>query len=158
MDGNAFDRIARLWATSTDRRRVLRRIGAGVMTGPWLIRGKSIAAQTSAEQMTCAQDADCGDGDADPCTGAACADGLCTFFIVACIPGTICCGNGECCSVGGTGSCTADTDCMQISSDPCQTATCANGICLWRRITCPPGEFCRFGACAPIGSGQVTLP
>ena len=100
MDGHAFDRMARLWGTNTDRRRALQLIGTGVMAGSWLNRGsKTAAAQSSGAQMTCTQNADCQDGDADPCTGGICQEGFCTFFIVSCIPGTTCCGNGECCSV-----------------------------------------------------------
>jgi hypothetical protein len=152
MDGSAFDRIARLWGTTSHRRRLLRLIGASAITGSWFSRAKTVAAQMGAEQMTCVQDADCGDGDADPCTGAACIDGFCTFFIVDCIPGTICCGNGECCPIGGIGRCTTDADCGQISLDPCQRAICAAGTCLSQRMPCPPGEFCHLGSCTPIGS------
>jgi hypothetical protein len=120
VDGPDFDRMARLWGTSADRRRALRLIGAGVIAGSWLGRGSNItAAQTSVAQMTCTQDADCQDGDADPCTGAACQDGFCTFTIVSRIPGTNCCGNGECCPAGESGGCTADADCVPTSSDPC---------------------------------------
>jgi hypothetical protein len=104
VDEHAFDRMSRLWGTSTDRRWALRLVGTSVMAGFWLGRGgKTAAAQGSGAQMTCTQDADCQDGDADPCTGAACQEGFCTFFIVSCIPGTICCGNGECCPVEATG-------------------------------------------------------
>jgi hypothetical protein len=158
VDERAFDRMARLWGTSTDRRRALRLIGAGVIAGFWLGRGKTTAAQTSAGQMTCTQDADCQDGDAATCTGAACQDGFCTFFIVSCIPGTICCGNGECCPVEVTGGCTADTDCVQTSGDPCWRAVCTNGTCLSQRVMCPPSEFCRDGTCAPIGLAPIPVP
>ena len=158
MDGYVFDRMARLWATTTDRRRTLRLIGAGVIAGTGIGRGKSAAAQTSAAQMTCTQDADCQDGDADACTGAACSDGFCTFFIVSCIPGTICCGNGECCPVGGAGSCTADDDCGLTSINPCHRAMCVQGTCLSQRVTCPPGEFCHYGSCAPIGPAPIPVP
>jgi hypothetical protein len=118
VDGHAFDRITRLWGTSTDRRRALRLIGAGIMAGSWIGRRKTAAAQTNMGQITCTQDADCQDGDLDPCTGAACQEGFCTFFIVACIPGTICCGHGECCTAEATEGCTADTDCVQTKVIP----------------------------------------
>jgi hypothetical protein len=108
--------------------------------------------------MTCTQDADCQDGDADHCTGATCQEGFCTFFIVTCIPGTTCCGNGECCPVEATGGCTADTDCVETSGDPCWRAMCANGTCLSQRVTCPPGEFCRDGACGSIGAVPFLVP
>jgi hypothetical protein len=159
VDGLSFDRMARLWGASTDRRRALRLIGAGVIAGSWLGRGGGLAAaQTNVAQMTCTQDADCQDGDADPCTGAARQDGFCTFFIVSCIPGTICCGNGECCPVGGSGGCIEDADCLQTSSDPCWRAICANGSCLSQRVRCPPGEFCRDGSCGPIGLAPISIP
>ncbi len=158
MDGYVFDHMARLWATTTDRRRMLRLIGASVIATSWLSRGKVAAAQTSVAQMTCTQDVDCQDGDADPCTGGICQEGFCTFFIVSCIAGTTCCGNGECCTAGGTGGCTVDADCVQTSSDPCWRATCADGICLSQRVTCAPGEFCRDGRCAPIGTGPTSVP
>ena len=153
MDGYVFDRMARLWATTTDRRRTLRLIGAGVIATSWLGRGKSAAGQ----QMPCTQDADCQDGDADPCTGGICQEGFCTFFIVSCIMGTTCCGNGECCAVGGVGGCMADADCEQTSADPCWRATCANGTCRSQRVSCPPGEFCRDGTCVPIGHVPISV-
>ena len=136
----------------------LRLIGAGVLAGFWLGRSMTAAAQTSVAQMTCTQDADCRDGDPNSCTGASCLNGFCTYFIVSCNPGTMCCGNGECCPVGGTGICTADTDCMQTSSDPCRRAMCASGACISERITCPPGEFCRIGTCTRIGPAPIPVP
>ena len=45
----------------------------------------------------CQTDADCDDGDGDPCTGARCENGACTYAIASCAPGFVCCGNGECC-------------------------------------------------------------
>jgi hypothetical protein len=154
VDGYVFDRMARLLATTTDRRRMLRLIGAGVIATSWLSRGKSVTAQ----QIPCTQDADCQDGDADPCTGGICQEGFCTFFIVSCIMGTTCCGNGECCAAGGVGGCTADADCVQTSADPCWRATCANGTFRSQRVSCPPGEFCRDGTCAPIGHVPISVP
>ncbi|MGH2614782.1 MAG: hypothetical protein ACRDJC_06055 [Thermomicrobiales bacterium] len=119
MDGHSFDRIARLWETNTDRRRALRLIGAGILAGSWVRRGgRAAAAQETVAQMTCIHDADCRDGDADPCTGAACVDGFCTFFTVDCIAGYPCCGNGECCPAGAIGGGQADADCVQTSGDP----------------------------------------
>ena len=158
MDGHAFDRMARLWAITTDRRRTLRLIGAGVIAGTGIGRGKPAAAQPSVAQTTCAQDADCQDGDADPCTGGLCQEGFCTFFIVSCIEGTTCCGNGECCTAGGTGGCTTDADCAQTSADPCWGTRCVTGACVVRHVECPPGEFCREGTCAPIGHVPISVP
>jgi Raf kinase inhibitor-like YbhB/YbcL family protein len=36
----------------------------------------------------------------DPCTGAVCYAGSCSYTSVACMRGYICCGNGECCAEG----------------------------------------------------------
>ena len=43
---------------------------------------------------------DCLPAEAYPCTGALCDAGSCTYTSVACIPGNVCCGNGECCPDG----------------------------------------------------------
>ena len=159
MDGHAFDRITRLWGTSTDRRRALRLIGAGVMAGSWARRGGAFAtAQEAVAQMTCTQDADCQDGDADLCTGGICQEGFCTFFIVSCIAGTTCCGNGECCTAGGNGGCTADADCVQTSGDPCWGTRCVTGACVVQHVECPAGAYCRYGACVPFGARSIPMP
>ena len=157
MDGDAFDRIARFWGTCTDRRRALRLLGAGVIAGTWFGRGKLIAAQTSTVEMTCLQDADCLDGDIDPCTGGACVDGLCTYFIVDCIPGHTCCGNGACCPTGEPGSCMADTDCVPMSSNPCEGIRCEGGACVPFLATCAPDFICcGNGTCCPSNGGCAT--
>ncbi len=49
---------------------------------------------------TCSQDSDCQEAEADPCTGALCDAGSCSYTSVHCIPGYVCCGNGECCPEG----------------------------------------------------------
>jgi hypothetical protein len=46
---------------------------------------------------TCSQDSDCAPAEPDPCTGAFCDAGSCTYTSVACMRGHVCCGNGECC-------------------------------------------------------------
>jgi hypothetical protein len=151
VDGPRFDRIARIWGTGTNRRRALRLIGSGVLASSWLGRGKTTVAQTSTAQTTCTQDADCADGDSDSCTGAACVDGSCTFFIVSCIPGTICCGNGECCPAGEPGGCLADTDCSPTSGDPCEGVRCESGGCVTFMVDCTPGFVCcGNGVCCPV--------
>jgi hypothetical protein len=108
--------------------------------------------------MVCTHDADCQDGDANPCSGAACVDGFCTFFIVDCIAGTICCGNGAAFPVEESGNCKADADCALSSGDPCREAMCVHGTCLLQRITCPPDQFCRLGSCTPIGPAPIAMP
>jgi hypothetical protein len=159
VHGQSFDRIIRLWGTNTDRRRALQLIGTGVMAGSWLNRGsKTAAAQSSAAQLTCTQDADCQDGDADPCTGGICQEGFCTFFIVSCIAGTTCCGNGECCPVESTENCTADVDCAQTSHDSCWGTRCVTGACEVRHVECPAGAYCRDGACVPFGARSIAMP
>ena len=64
----------------------------------------------------CAQDDDCVDADGDACTGGRCENGTCVYSIVTCVPGYVCCGNGECCPetagggrLGDRGDAGADT-------------------------------------------------
>jgi hypothetical protein len=153
VDERAFDRMARLWGTTTDRRRALQLIGASVIAGSWLRSSKSAAAQ-----MTCTQDADCQDGDADPCTGGRCEGGTCTFTSVFCAPGFACCGNGECCPEESPGSvaCASDADCQDADADPCTGARCEGGTCVSSILTCAAGFTCCAGACVadcPDGQG-----
>lgn len=61
-----------------------------------MIVGRSIRPHGD-DPLPCTQDAVCVDGDLDSCTSGACVDGTCTFFIVDCLPGYACCGNGACC-------------------------------------------------------------
>ena len=109
---------------------------------------------------TCQTDADCLDGDADPCTGATCTDGTCAFFIVDCVPGHVCCGNGECCPF----ECQTTADCPP---DPtgCNSVGCTDdGRCVSTLIACtcategaPCGDGCCDGLiCLPDGSGGAT--
>ena len=159
MDGNAFDRMTRLWGASTDRRRALRLIGAGVMAGSWLGRGGTVAAAPSRlAQTTCSQDADCQDADGDPCTGGRCEGGTCTFTNAFCAPGFVCCGNGECCPEGspGPGACASDADCQDADADPCTGARCEGGACVPYILTCAPGFTCCAGECvAGCPDGQA---
>ena len=46
------------------------------------------------------KDSDCAPAEPDPCTGAFCDAGSCTYTSVHCIRGHVCCGNGECCLEG----------------------------------------------------------
>jgi hypothetical protein len=158
VDGQVFARITRRWSIAADRRRLLRFLGASVLATWELRRGPSAVAQMDTGPMTCTQDADCQDGDANPCSGATCLDGLCTFFIVDCIAGTICCGNGACCPDEASDSCTTDTDCAQTRSDPCRETTCVTGTCLSQGVPCPPGQFCHLDSCAPIGPAPIAMP
>jgi Raf kinase inhibitor-like YbhB/YbcL family protein len=48
----------------------------------------------------CSQDSDCIPAEPNPCTGAVCDAGSCSYTSVHCIRGYICCGNGECCPEG----------------------------------------------------------
>jgi hypothetical protein len=100
MDGQAFDRLVRMAGTTRHRRQLLQGLVAsgaaalvlrlGVVTTP-----AQVVTDDSGE--TCSQDSDCQEAETDPCTGAFCDAGSCTYTSVACIPGYICCGNGECC-------------------------------------------------------------
>jgi hypothetical protein len=156
VDEREFDRIARSWATRTNRRRALRFLGIGSVIAWWHRAARDSAAQEIAGPAPCSQDADCVDGDADACTGGTCLDGLCAYFIVDCIPGHICCGNGACCPVEEGDSCLADSDCMSASGDPCEGARCEGGSCVPFLATCAPDfACCGNGICCPVGGGCV---
>jgi hypothetical protein len=108
--------------------------------------------------MTCTQDADCQDGNADPCTGGRCEGGTCTFTSVFCAPEFACCGNGECCPEESPGSvaCASDADCQDADADPCTGTRCEGGTCVPYILTCAAGSTCCAGACVadcPDGQG-----
>jgi hypothetical protein len=156
VDGQQFDRIARSWATRTNRRRALQFVGIGSLVAWWQRAGRDSAAQETQGPTPCSQDADCFDGDADACTGATCDEGFCTYFIVDCISGHACCGNGSCCPVEEGGSCQLDTDCMTAGEDPCEGVRCEGGSCVPFLATCAPDFVCcGNGVCCPVGSGCV---
>ena len=151
MDAPEFDRITRSWARPGHRRRLLRLLTAGVLGGwGWRLSVRPAIAQESPEALSCAQDADCADPDLDPCTGASCVDGFCAYFIVDCIPGHICCGNGACCPSGEPGACLTDADCAPMSGDPCEGARCEGGTCVPFLVACAPDFVCcGTGSCCP---------
>ena len=67
----------------------------------------------------CETDADCRAGITDPCTGATCnPDGTCAVFIVDCVPGYVCCNNGQCC---------ADPPCSE-AGESCADNACCDGL------------------------------
>jgi len=136
---------------------MLRALGAGVLLSWGLGRSSGrIAAQEVLAPVACVQDGDCVDADADPCTGAACLDGTCAFFVVDCIPGHVCCGNGTCCPAGETEGCLADTDCVPTSGDPCEGVRCEGGACVPFLVTCAPDfACCGNGTCCPSDGGCV---
>lgn len=144
MDRRRFDAIARASAGANNRRELLRAIAALVCGGVGFeLRGKPTRAQSPA---ACVQNSDCFGGAADPCTGASCDGGLCTYFIVSCIPGFVCCGNGACCPAAA--QCQSDLDCAEATDDPCAGATCENGVCVPFILTCAAGFVCCKGTCA----------
>ena len=149
MDDERFDRLARV-AAGASRRQVLRAVGLGLAGG--LIgrtRVPGVAAQEAGAPgpTTCVTDADCVDADGDACTGGRCDNGTCVFFIVDCIPGYVCCGNGECCPDAGSVQCQSDADCVDADNDPCTGATCENGTCVPHIVSCAPGFVCCGGGC-----------
>jgi hypothetical protein len=157
VDAQRFDRMTRRIGTGVDRREVLRLVGAGLLAlgGSWPSRHRT-QAQIAPGQATCSQDAECLARDADPCTGAACVDGTCTYFIVDCIPGHVCCGNGACCPTGEAAGCLADADCAPAGSDPCEGVRCEGGTCAPFLATCAPDfACCGNGACCPSNGGCV---
>ena len=152
MDGQRFDCIVRTLETSGDRRAVLQAAIASLfaLLGSRLIV-READAQDSLAPEACTDDADCLDGDTDSCRGATCVNGFCTYFIVDCISGYTCCGNGECCATGEEGGCLADTDCAPTSDDPCEGVRCDGGNCAPFLVACAPGlACCGNGVCCPV--------
>jgi hypothetical protein len=115
MEGHRFDRFVRTLAAPRSRRQLLRgcvatsaaalalRLSSGAVARQ-VVSGESIE--------TCSQDSDCAPAEPDPCHGAFCDAGSCTYTSVACIRGHVCCGNGECCPEGE-----ADTSAEVTSGD-----------------------------------------
>ena len=106
MEGHRFDSLMRILAASKSRRRLLRGFVVTATTGLALrLSTGAVAAQVVTDtDETCTQDSDCMPAAPDPCTGAVCDAGSCSYTSVACIPGYICCGNGECCPEGDAGT------------------------------------------------------
>jgi hypothetical protein len=152
MDGRRFDVIARAAARGTNRRQILRAIGASIAGGI----GLSARAELSAAQAPsiCFQDSDCIGDAADACTGAHCDGGTCTFFIASCIPGYVCCGNGACCPAAAP--CQSDADCLNDDPDPCTGVSCENGTCVPYILSCVEGFVCCGGECV-ITCGAVGI-
>lgn len=154
MNEDRFDRVARAWATAADRRRLIRLLGTGLLA---FVGSRRQRRDAAAQGFACVEDAECADGDLDPCTGATCVDGLCTYFIVDCIPGFACCGNGACCPAGAGGTCLTDADCVPGSGDPCEGGRCEGGTCVPFLVACAPGfACCGNGACCPVNNGCAT--
>ena len=150
VNGQRFDSITRAWQTRAHRRGVLGVIGAGLLASLWRRETREARAQGSQGPIRCTDDSECLDGDLDPCTGATCADGSCMYFIVDCIPGSVCCGNGECCPEGEPAACVTDADCGPGSGDPCEGFHCDGGHCLPFLVSCAPGfACCGNGVCCP---------
>ena len=103
MQGHRFDSLMRTLAAPGSRRRLLRGFVVTATTGLALrLSTGAVAAQVVSEDSgeTCSQDSDCIPAEPDPCTGAVCDAGTCSYTSVACIRGYNCCGNGECCLEG----------------------------------------------------------
>ena len=103
MEGHRFDSLMRTLAAPGSRRRLLRGFVVTATTGLALrLSSGAVAAQVVSDDSgeTCSQDSDCMPAEPDPCTGAVCDAGSCSYTSVACIPGYVCCGNGECCPEG----------------------------------------------------------
>ncbi len=155
MDDRRFDEIVRTWGGGTSRRQVLWALGASV-AGTLLLPFRVIGAATqNVGAVTCVQDSDCADADGNACTGGRCDNGTCAFFIVDCVSGYICCGNGECCPE--TGQCQSDADCADADGDPCTGATCENGTCVVSSVLCVPGFVCCGGGCVEACAENESL-
>lgn len=155
VDGRQFDRMARSLAQRADRRGILQRLAAGLLAGVWSRQwGHGAAAQDGGNPLPCTQDAECVDDDLNACTGGACVDGMCTFFIVDCLSGYACCGNGVCCPPEGSADCLADTDCVPQGDDPCEGVRCDGGTCAPFLVACAPDfACCGNGVCCPVANG-----
>jgi hypothetical protein len=158
MAGQRLDHFARELGTAVDRRGALRAV-AGVLLAvafTWRSHRRGLAQETL--PPPCRSDDDClGDG-LDTCMGAYCLDGVCETFVVDCLPGDVCCGNGSCCPGTGVIGCFADADCAIASDDPCLVARCESGQCAMLIVDCAPGfSCCGSGECCPVEStGCVT--
>lgn len=128
------------WAEAGVRSRAL---GASILSG--IVFGSRASITPAQAPTMCIQDGDCLAGAPEPCSGARCDGGFCTYFIVSCIPGYVCCGNGECCPAA---SCLSDADCAGADANPCTVARCDHGTCVPYILTCAPGIVCCAGACA----------
>lgn len=160
MDGKEFDRITRAWARRTGRRGLLQFLVGGLVAGlGWRHAVRSVTAQEEPGFIACVQDADCVDGDLDPCTGASCIDGSCAYFVVDCIPGHVCRGNGACCPTRESGACLAATDRVPTSRDPCEGVPCEGGTCVPFLVSCAPDFVCcGGGSCCPANGSTSGLP
>lgn len=118
MDGHRFDTLVSNLVATRSRRQLLQGLVVIGAAGLALrLRAATVAAQVASTDETCSQDSDCVPAEADPCTGAYCDAGSCTYTSVACIPGYSCCGNGECCPDGkdGTSPDAAPTDACAVA-------------------------------------------
>ena len=98
MDEHRFDTLVRNLVATRSRRQCLRGLAAaGAAALAFHPGAVPVAAQVASTDETCSQDSDCVPAETDSCTGAYCDAGSCTYTSVACIPGYVCCGNGECC-------------------------------------------------------------
>lgn len=105
MDGHRFDTLVKNLAAPRSRRHLLQRLVAPAAAALALrLSTVTGAGQVVSTDETCSQDSDCLPAEADPCTGAFCDAGSCTYTNVACIPGYVCCGNGACCPEGEEGT------------------------------------------------------
>jgi len=101
MDGPRFATLVRTVVAPRTRRHLLQRLAAmGIATLGLRLGTVTVAGQVVSTDETCRQDSDCLPAEPDPCTGAYCDAGSCTYTSVACMRGHLCCGNGECCLEG----------------------------------------------------------
>ncbi len=101
MDGQRFDSLVRTVVAPRSRRLLLSGLAAmGVPALALRLRTLTVAGQAVSSDEPCSEDSDCISADPDPCTGAVCDAGTCSYTSVACIPGYVCCGNGACCAEG----------------------------------------------------------
>jgi hypothetical protein len=155
MAGRQLDHFARELGAAVDRRGAFRAL-AGLLlaaTFSWRSRRRGLAQGTLTP--SCRGDDDCLSDEFDTCMGAYCLDGVCETFVVDCLPGDVCCGNGSCCPSADVIECFADADCAIASDDPCLFAVCESAQCAMLIVDCAPGfSCCGTGECCPAESNS----
>ena len=94
---------------------------------------------------SCADDADCDDGDL--CTTDACVDGTCLHTVLSC-------DDRDACTIdfcdSAIGVCVNDLDDCD-DGDPCTVDSCDPAVgCSNDPVVCAPGEVCDAGSCTPV--------
>jgi hypothetical protein len=150
-----FAVLTRAFAGRAGRRETLFLAAWGLLGGRQAHTDATPAAQVVNSPGTCVSDLDCETEGQGGCLAASCIGGRCLSYVVDCMEGSVCCGNGQCCPAGETHACLSDADCAVLGANPCAGARCVAGTCASYILTCAPDHTCRKGACVPIGFGDT---